>query len=182
MTNKFRACLTSITVIFISISYPAFSQPVDFSNCPTCEQKDITLHTETVQVLQGIRGNNPFRPYSYGLIGTHKFSGTGYVITNPFWGKNWYPIRVEKQHLTGTFLEFGVSNYGDESDWNIHLLPDPQFQDLITEALPYQKDNWYASGDWKTSPDGRFLIEAEITPDERRYGNPWFNNQLHYSP
>jgi hypothetical protein len=167
---------------FLFFSLPTHSQPVDYTNCPVCGQNDITFHTETMTLYQGIRGFNPFRPYSYGLIGKHKFSGTIYSISNRFFGDNWFPIRQEKQMFTGTFLEFNVSDYGDESDWNIHLVPDPQFQDFITDALPYQRDNWYADGFWKTSPDGRFMIEAEITPDERRYGNPWFNNQQKYSP
>src|SRR5688500_12221672 len=152
MTTSLRSALVLLSMNFLFSIQTTLAQPVDFSNCPTCDQNNISQHTETVNNLQGIRGINPYRPYSYGLIGKHKFSGTGYVITNPFFGMNWFPIRSEKQWLTGAFLRFGVSNYGDESDWNIHLLPDPPFQDLITDALPYQKDNWYASGDWNVSP------------------------------
>ena len=72
--------------------------------------------------------------------------------------------------------DFGISNYGDESDWNIHLLPAPGFEDFISDAIPYQSDNWYADASWPTDEQGHFLIEAEITPDEHRYGNPWFTN------
>jgi hypothetical protein len=182
MKIRFLRIFVMLPFCLAFFSYAAISQPVDFSNCPNCEQKDIVLHSETVNKFQGIRGHNPFRPSTYGLIGSHKYSGTGWVVLNPFFGLNWFPIRREKQMLTGTFIEFGVANYGDESDWNIQILPDPPFEELITDALPYQKDNWYASGDWKTSPDGRFLIEAEITPDERRYGNPWFSNETEKSP
>jgi hypothetical protein len=182
MTNSSRYAVTVLIAGFVFFSLRANSQPVDYSNCPSCTQNDISLHSETINLYQGVRGFNPYRPYTYGLIGDRKFSGTGYIISNPFFGLNWFPIRLEKQMLTGTFLEFSVSNYGDESDWCIHLLPDVQFQDFITDAIPYQKDNWYADGSWKTGPDGRFLIEAEITPDERRYGNPWFNNAQKYSP
>ena len=156
--------------------------PGDFSNCPDCSAEDISLISEVMTKYQGMKGTNPSAPSSYNLIGKHKFSGTGFSITNSFWGENWYPIRTEKQILTGTFHDFGVANYGDESDWNIHILPDPGFEDFIADAIPYQRDNWYASGDWATTTDGKFLIEAEITPDERRYGNPWFSNRDEKSP
>lgn len=182
MTTNRRVVILLMIVSFICFSNPSRAQPIDFSNCPTCGTSEISIHAETVNHLQGIRGNNPFRPYSYGLIGKHKYSGNGLILLNPFFGLNWFPIRLEKQHLTGQFISFGISNYGDESDWNIYILPDPPFQQLITEALPYQKDNWYASGDWRQHTDGRFMIEAEVTPDEKRYGNPWFNNQTHSSP
>ena len=127
-------------------------------------------------MYQGINGFNPSAPSSYNLIGNRKFSGTVYSISNSFFGENWYPIRTDKQTLTGTFHHFSISNYGDESDWNINLLPNPGFEDFIADAIPYQRDNWYASGDWPADEQGHFLIEAEITPDEHRYGNPWFTN------
>jgi hypothetical protein len=152
------------------------SFPADLSSCPDCSPEDIRILGEVNTKYQGMKGNNPSAPSSYNLIGKHKFSGSGWNFTNSFFGENWYTIRTEKQILTGTFHDFGVANYGDESDWNIHILPDPGFEDLIADAIPYQRDNWYASGDWPTTEDGRFLIEAEITPDEHRYGNPWFTN------
>ncbi len=165
-----------VFVLLILNASPGYCQPVDYSNCPDCSQDDIGFLTKVTTRYQGINGFNPSAPSSYNLIGNRKFSGTVYSISNSFFGENWYPVRTEKQTLTGTFHHFSISNYGDESDWNINLLPAPGFEDFISDAIPYQRDNWYASGDWPTDEQGHFLIEAEITPDERRYGNPWFTN------
>jgi hypothetical protein len=182
MRVKFVFTTVCIAFMYFLLGTMTTSAQVDYSNCPDCTADNISLHTETNSKYQGIRGYNPFAPSTYKLIGKHKFSGSGWAISNGMFGENWYPIREEKQMLTGKFHEFGVSNYGDESDWNIHLLPEPGFEDFLADAIPYQRDNWYASGDWRTTPDGKFLIEAEITPDENRYGNPWFNNREKNSP
>ncbi len=149
---------------------------MDEDDCPDCSSEDISMLEEVVTKYQGMRGLNPSAPSSYNLIGKHKFSGTAYSITNPFFGENWYPIRTEKQTLTGNFYSFSISNYGDESDWNINLLPDPGFESFVSDAIPYRGANWYASADWIQTSDGHILVEAEITPDEHRYGNPWFTN------
>lgn len=182
MIRKKAPSLLILLILFLHTPIIVTAQSVDYSDCPTCTDSDIGTVTEIMNKYQGIHGINPSAPSTYGLIGKHKFSGSGLVITNPFWGENWYPIRIEKQILTGTFHSFGVANFGDESDWNIHLLPDPGFEDFVSDAIPYQLDNWYGSGDWGTTADGKILIEAEITPDESRYGNPWFNNSEVKSP
>lgn len=161
-----------ILFVFCSVGHvtAAWAQAVDYSNCAACSSTDVAVFTEVQNKYQGLKGINPSAPSTYNLIGNRKFSGSGYPVLNPFLGENWYPIRTEKQHLTGTVARFNVSNYGDESDWNIHLVPDTGFEDFITDAIPYR------SGGWNTSADGRYTIEAEITPDEHRYGNPWFTN------
>jgi hypothetical protein len=164
----------------------AAAQPIDRSNAPDCSAADVAQLAETVARYQGIRGINPAAPSTYDLIGNHKFSGTILSASNIAFGENWYPIRTEKQTLTGTLHAFGVSNYGDESDWNIHILPDAGFEDFVADAIPYRSDNplisTFINTDWATTSDGRILIEAEITPDEHRYGNQWFDNREKFSP
>jgi len=168
-----------LLAVMIAGSRSASAQDIDYSNCPDCSAADISLVQEIKSKYQGIKGSNPAAPSTYRLIGNHKFSGGGYGLVSGFFGENWYTIRTPKQYLTGVVHSFGVSDYGDESDWNIHVVPDQAFQDLLSDAIPYQSDNWYASGDWGTDDQGHFTIEAEITPDERRYGNPWFSNREH---
>lgn len=162
--------------VILLLSYSLNAQPIDYSTCPDCSSDDIALLSRVNTLYQGINGFNPSAPSTYNLIGNRKFSGTVYSVSNSFFGENWYPIRVDKQILTGTFHHFSISNYGDESDWNINLLPAPGFESFLADALPYQRDNWYADADWPQDEQGHFLIEAEITPDEHRYGNPWFTN------
>lgn len=153
------------------------AQPVDYSNCPTCTTQDIQTISDVHNLYQGLKGFNPTNPSTYNLIGKRKYSGSGWPVFNSTFGENWYPIRTAKQHLTGLVYRFGIANYGDESDWNIHIVPDPGFRDLIADALPYRTANWHGFFDeWDVTPDGHITIEAEITPDEHRYGNPWFNN------
>ncbi|MBC7902665.1 MAG: VCBS repeat-containing protein [Gemmatimonadaceae bacterium] len=146
------------------------AQAIDYTSCAACSTTDITQFTDVQNRYQGLKGINPTAPSTYNLIGNRKFSGSAYPVANVFFGENWYPIRTEKQHLTGTVSRFGVSNYGDESDWNIHLLPATGFEDFISAAIPYKTD------DWNTNAEGKYTVEAEITPDEHRYGNPWFTS------
>lgn len=175
-----------VVALCLFLSMGAVAQPIDRSNAPDCSMLDIAVLAETAARYQGIRGINPSAPSTYNLIGNHKFSGTILSVSNTAFGENWYPIRTEKQTLTGTFHNFGVSNFGDESDWNIHILPDASFADFVADAIPYRSTNpvisTFISEDWATTSDGRILIEAEITPDEHRYGNPWFNNREQLSP
>lgn len=155
----------------------AISPPSPILDCPHCIPTDIKLYKDIVEKYQGMKGINPTAPSTYDLIGSRKYNGGLSGMISPAWGENWYPIRVEKQILTGLFYRFGVYNFGDESDWNIHILPDPGFEYFVSEAIPYRQSNWHGfSDDWNTTDDGRYTVEAEITPDERRYGNPWFNN------
>lgn len=176
-------CPFVVVVLCLLVSLgSASAQPIDRTNAPDCSAADIAQLADTVARYQGIRGINPAAPSTYGLIGNHKFSGTILSAGNPAVGENWYPIRTEKQMLSGVFHDFGVANFGDESDWNIHILPDAGFEDFIADAIPYRSETIVGNDDWDTSADGRFLVEAEITPDERRYGNPWFNNREASSP
>lgn len=175
--KRLSVCTTLLFILsMVPYCAPLYAQPIDYSSCPDCSAEDIGFLTKVNTYYQGINGLNPSAPSTYNLIGNRKFSGTAYSITNSFFGENWYPIRTEKQTLTGTFHSFSISNYGDESDWNIDLLPAAGFEDFLADAIPYQRDNWYADADWPKDEQGHLLIECEITPDEHRYGNPWFTN------
>jgi hypothetical protein len=138
------------------------AQSLDYSNCPDCSSADFSLYTEVMTKYQGLKGTNPSAPSTYRLIGRHKYNGGGYGPLNSAFGNNWYPIRVEKQIFSGVLHFFGVSNWGNESDWNIYLRASDGFEDFISAAIPYKIDNWYGHDTWKTASDGRYLLEAEI--------------------
>ncbi|HNU89084.1 MAG TPA: hypothetical protein PKJ94_12360, partial [Ferruginibacter sp.] len=158
------------------------AQSVSFSNCPACTSADIALFDTVNTKYLGVSGYNPSTPSTYNLIGDNKFAGSIHDAYGVFLQNNWYPIRTRKQMFSGTIVDFGVANYGDESDWNIHLLPANGFEDFIADALYYKKDNWYAFGpledkdEWKLAPNGQYTVEAEITPAPAMFNNPWFNN------
>jgi hypothetical protein len=84
-------------------------------------------------------------------------------------GRNWYPADTEKRILCGTLHHFNYYDpSGDEADWNNFIIPNPPYTNLITDLEPLRGSGWH-------SCDGQFdCMEAEITPDEHFYGNPWF--------
>jgi len=143
--------------------------------CPDCTTGEIKLVEEINSKYLGISGKNPDVPSTYNSIGKTKFNGGAWGVLNIYTDANWYPIREEKQTLCGKINTFGVSNYGDESDWNINILPNESFGDLVSDAVA----KFTINDAWYTTTNGKVLIEAEITPDEHRYGNPWFNNAEH---
>ncbi|KRQ98717.1 hypothetical protein CQ12_38015 [Bradyrhizobium jicamae] len=84
-------------------------------------------------------------------------------------GQNWYPADVFKQTLCGTFHHFNFyDGAGAEADWNNYFLPSPRFAFLRDDLLPQ------ADPDDVHKCDGVACMEAEITPDEHFYNNPWF--------
>jgi hypothetical protein len=90
-------------------------------------------------------------------------------------GMNWYPIDRFKQTLIGTVERYEFYNpagSGDEADWNIYIRPTNDFQFIIDDALPNANP-----ADVHRAPNGEPLIEAEITPDENFYTNPFFDDQ-----
>jgi hypothetical protein len=110
-----------------------------------------------------IRGNDPVGPYA-GSWPAEKF---GFI-------NDWYPQSVRKTTLCGTLDEFHFYNpwySGDEADWNNMFLPDPPYQYQVDEVAARHTPN---SSDWPHASNGRYYVEAEVTPDESYYDNPWF--------
>jgi hypothetical protein len=103
-----RLIVTALLTNCVAGSSNIQAQSIDYSNCPTCNTQDIALMTEVNTLYQGVKGFNPSVPSTYNLIGNRKYSGSGYPVLNSFFGENWYPIRTEKQHLTGTLQRFGI--------------------------------------------------------------------------
>ncbi len=178
--------------VFATLVLKAKTQHIDFSTCPTCSSTDIAEFTEINTKYLGVKGYNPSRPSTYNLIGANKSAGKsideglldfGFNIISPLWGKNWYPIRTQKQILVGKVSSFGIHPSGDENDWNINILPNSGFENFIAEALEFKMNNWYTllplfseQDNWGTTTDGKFTIEAEITPRKNEFNNHWFNN------
>ena len=86
----------------------------------------------------------------------------------------WDPYATRKRTLCGTLHHFNFFDPGgDEADWNNFIIPSEPFRRLLTDPLTF---GW-------AEPDGNGVhdcasandcMEAEITPDEHFYGNPWF--------
>ena len=89
-------------------------------------------------------------------------------------GLNWYPADRYKQTLVGQIDRYGFYNPsggGDEADWNIYIKPDPAFAFLIDDVL----SNADLEEVHTCDNLGGYCMEAEITPDESFYNNPYFN-------
>ena len=100
---------------------------------------------------------------------------------------NWYPLDIYKQTLCGKLQRFKTHHHMvAEDDWNNFIIPDPSFESLYTDALPFKSDGiriaFWVNTDWKKCGDSDLCIEAEVTPDEAFFENPWFPMSTQISP
>jgi hypothetical protein len=85
-------------------------------------------------------------------------------------GLNWYPVDRFKQTLVGTLEGYQFfDGTGDEADWNLFINPSPAFRFIRDDVLPNADP-----GELHRSNTGEALVEAEITPDEALFSNPFF--------
>ncbi len=182
--SKFLNAGLSAFILVVS-SLKAEAQAINYSDCPTCNSSQISVHTEIRDKYLGVWGNNPSVPSTYGLRGINKFVDFYYwdiVPTEPvdifiktFNMKNWLPLRTLKQNFVGKIENFKVSHMGNENDWNIHLAPAYGFESFLNDALAVSFKN---TNEWfeQKSSLGKYTIEAEMTPVKSAFDNPWFNN------
>jgi hypothetical protein len=88
-------------------------------------------------------------------------------------GLNWYPVDRFKQTLVGTVEGYDFYNpasSGAEADWNIYIRPSAAFRFIRDDVLPAANPD-----ELHRAADGEPLVEAEITPDENFYNNPFFH-------
>jgi hypothetical protein len=85
-------------------------------------------------------------------------------------GPTWHPVDMYKHTLCGTLHHFEFfDGGGDEADWNNFIIPDANFAYLLDDVRPIaDPDEIHNCG----APAN--CMEAEITPDESFYENPWF--------
>lgn len=85
-------------------------------------------------------------------------------------GQNWYPVDVFKHVLVGTIDGYQFfDGVGDEADWNIFIDPSPAFSFIRNDALTNTDPD-----ELHRSSTGEILVEAEVTPDENFFNNPFF--------
>ncbi len=138
-------------------------------NPPQASQQELDEWNRVVNSTQGIRAHDPVSS----VIGSYVAEKNEWIW--PFDRlDNWFPMGSEKQTLCGTIHRFKIhqskQGKGLEQDWNIYVTPNPEFQYLIDDALPYQRGN-----QWKTCDTNGYLIEAELTPDASLYDLAFFN-------
>ena len=136
------------------------------ATCPVCSEDQLASWRDVTDNTMGVAGNDPVGHQ----IGSYAAKRTGL-------GQNWYPADVFKHTLCGRFHHFNFyDGWGDEADWNNFFLPSPRFAFLRDDILAF------ADPDDVHKCDGIPCMEAEITPDEHFYNNPWFPKDAGDSP
>ena len=135
---------------------------------PACTTDQNKLWERVVNHQQGVRGLDHVRE-EIEMFPAEKF---GFLNIN-----NWHPVNGRKETLCGTLHHFNVfDGSGDEMDWNNFVIPSPEFQFLITDVLPLKggSGTWCVDDNWHDCDGTDNCLEAELTPDETFYNNPWF--------
>ncbi|EAR01997.1 hypothetical protein [Maribacter sp. HTCC2170] len=142
------------------------------TNPPRSTQEDLNKWNRIVNKMLGIEGFDPvsnfinYPPSEKRIVG---IPGTGS-------NNNWIPLSYKKQVCCGKLENFKTyDGFGDEMDWNFFVLPNDEFSFLITDALPYRKETrLMSSNGWHKNDNGQYQLEAEVTPDQSLYDNPFF--------
>lgn len=93
------------------------------------------------------------------------------IAKRSFVGLNWYPLDRFQHVLIGEVDHYGFfDGTGAEADWNIFIKPTSAFSFVLDDALP----NADLSQVHRCRRTSGFCLEAEVTPDEHLYDNPFF--------
>ena len=145
-----------------------------------------------------VRQWNHVRDFSQGVAGRDLLGERigSYPAKRRLVGRNWYPLDVYKQTLCGELHHFNFYNpwsSGDEADWNNFFIPASPYSYLIQDAEPLRPSGPLAGDAGKRNdawhdclvpgqPSLNNCLEAELTPDEHFYENPWFRASTQRSP
>ncbi len=95
--------------------------------------------------------------------------GTACAAESAGWDNTWQPVDGTKRTLVGTFHHFN-GNINADTDWNLHIIPDPAFAELITVV----ESRHPGSAREHDKCGGPSCLEGEIAPDRQFWTNPWF--------
>lgn len=171
--------LASFAVGWIYLCVLAIILPLFVASCatnfelatattPVCTPDDLLELGRVVDKTQGVKGQDPV---GYFIA---DFPAERFGILNI---NNWHPLSGYKETLCGELHHFNVyDGSGAEMDWNHFMIPTPDFEYLITDALPYKggSGTWCQDDDWHSCVGENDCMEGELTPDETFYENPWF--------
>lgn len=96
--------------------------------------------------------------------------GTACEAEGDHWIANtWKPVDGLNHTLVGTMHHFNW-NYDDDEDWNIHVVPDAPYAELIARVEQLHPE----SAAKHVRCGLPHCMEAEISPDRKLWSNPWF--------
>jgi len=166
--RRVSACTIAVALSLCVVSCTSTNVVLTTGTTAVCTDDQLSQWSSATVASQGVRGEDPVGFY----IADYPAEKFGVLNIN-----NWHPLSGYKETLCGTLHHFNVyDGSGAEMDWNNFIIPGPTFQYLIDEALPYKGGNgtWCVDDDWHSCVSGNDCLEAEITPDDSFYENPWF--------
>jgi hypothetical protein len=146
---------------------------VSSEGMPICEQC-IDDWNKTVDESLGVIGQDNVGEF------IRQFAAERFVVVD-IWRKAWSPLGPQKQTLCGKLHHWGIADGGwgdvagdaDEMDWNIFIIPDPPFLFLYDDAFDRIRPTGHDKYAWQAC-NNVGCLEAEVTPDQKFYANPWF--------
>lgn len=155
-----------LALVAASCASPNFE--LTTATTPVCTADADNEWNRVVNQTQGVRGHDPAGHF------IADFPAEKFGIFNI---NNWQPLSGFKETMCGQLHHFNVfDGSGAEMDWNNFVIPSPAFQFVITDALPFKggSGTFCVDDDWQSCVGQDDCLEAEITPDETFYENPWF--------
>lgn len=157
------AALTIASSLFV-LSCTTTNVVLTRESTAVCSADQLTEWTRVTEQTLGVRGEDP--------VGFHIANYPAEMEVNR---NNWYPLSGYKETLCGVLNNSIITDAGDEMDWNNYVNPTDDFQYLIEGAVPYKGGSgiWCKDDPWVMCRE-EVCIEAELTPDDAFFENPWF--------
>lgn len=181
-TFKLAGCSIISICLLQSCSLPK-DIILDNSSILECTQDEVQKFDFIQSKQQGLNVWNPM----------HEDIGYPSAFYDGIRNYYWTPVNGKKIVACGIFKQFSIydgnsgwpfgnDSHDDEYDWNLSIIPSSDFSYIITHVY----ENNPSTKDWITvKHNGKEYnaFQAEITPDETLFDNPWFpNRELKWNP
>lgn len=145
----------------------------------SCSQQNVNNWTAVKSLEIGAVAVDP--------LGTD--SRAGEFVAKRFGVKNWVPLSDRKEVMCGHVDHFKWFNLGSEHDWNIYMTPssdsigttgmDSCTANSASFCGTFEDAKKYGNPEspWSCGNGSHNCFEAEATPPESFYENPWFSKQ-----
>ena len=149
-------------------------QPVNTAmttaQCPICTGEQVDKWEATSDFSFGVAGRDPVGHF----LGNANAKKIWYLVGGPAGHRG-----DEKQTLCGRVDHWDFYDAsGDEADWNIYIVPSARYSFIIDQVRDHRFDidgKHHVEMDEVHTCNGERCLEAEITPDESFYRNPYFD-------
>lgn len=167
-------CMIGLVILNLAACDERRNVDLTAEDTPVCNPYQIDEWKFIQEWQMGVAGRDPVGE----RIGSiDAFNDRPWPVPNQTWGPYW----SLKETLCGTLENFNFNDtWGDEDDWNNYIVPSdhPRFTSLLTYPISITSRHtlmhqFHKCVDYGAPPDF-YCMEAEITPDQAFFGNPWF--------